>query len=86
MALTKTLAKLANHAAKQYPATGGVVDLMAQTRQKKLLAITPVGEVWDIGRQLSQRLIAIGINSALDLAQANPNCLSGVRNRQTTGP
>src|SRR5690554_3016978 len=46
MAPTKTLAKLANYGAKKYPQTGGVVDLTSQERQRKLMAITPVDEVW----------------------------------------
>lgn len=75
MAPSKTLAKLANHAAKRYPATGGVVDLTAEARQKKLLALIPVGEIWGIGRRLSQRLNDINIMSALDLSQANPKTL-----------
>ncbi|MFQ3199586.1 MAG: DNA polymerase V [Zhongshania sp.] len=68
---TKTLAKLANHAAKTYPATGGVVDLTDRQRQRKLLAITPVGEVWGVGRQLSKRLHDMGIYTALDLADTD---------------
>ena len=68
MAPTKTLSKLANHAAKQYPATQGVVDLTDRKRQRKLLALTPVEEIWGVGRRLSQRLQSMGIYSALDLA------------------
>ncbi|MEH8173623.1 protein UmuC, partial [Aeromonas veronii] len=47
---TKTLAKLANYAAKKWPATGGVVDLRDELRRARLMAITPVDEVWGIGR------------------------------------
>jgi DNA polymerase V len=72
IAPTKTLAKLANHAAKQYPSTGEVVDLTDPARQRKLLALLPVQEVWGIGRQLTQRLGAMGIHTALELADANP--------------
>jgi len=72
MAPSKTLAKLANHAAKQYPATGGVVDLTDPVRQKKLLSLMPVNEVWGVGRKLSARLNAIGIITALQLAEQNP--------------
>ncbi|UZK04776.1 translesion error-prone DNA polymerase V subunit UmuC [Venatoribacter cucullus] len=72
IAPTKTLAKLANHAAKQYPATRGVVDLTDPTRQKKLLGLMPVHEVWGVGRKLSERLNAMGIATALDLASQNP--------------
>lgn len=68
---SKTLAKLANYAAKHYKATQGVVDLSDPVRQQKLMAITPVGEVWGVGRKISQRLNDIGINTALELANAD---------------
>ncbi len=71
MAPTKTLAKLANHAAKKYPATQGVVDLTNRSRQRKLLAITPVEDIWGVGRRLSARLQAMGIHTALDLADTS---------------
>ncbi len=72
IAPTKTLAKLANHAAKTYPATQGVVDLTDPARQRRLMAITPVDEVWGVGRKLSQHLKAIGIDTALKLADVDP--------------
>ena len=72
IAPTKTLSKLANHAAKKYPATQGVVDLSNRQRQQRLMALLPVDEVWGIGRRLAARLQCMGINSALDLANANP--------------
>ncbi|WP_257263398.1 Y-family DNA polymerase [Endozoicomonas sp. ONNA2] len=68
---TKTLAKLANYAAKKFPATGGVVDLTSPIRQQRLMAITPVGEVWGVGRRIEKRLAAAGIVSAAHLANAN---------------
>ncbi|HHH1368281.1 TPA: translesion error-prone DNA polymerase V subunit UmuC [Yersinia enterocolitica] len=68
---TLTLAKLANHAAKTWPATGGVVDLSDRNRQRKLMALLPVGEVWGIGRQLSIKLKTMGIDTVLQLADAN---------------
>lgn len=68
---TKTLAKLANHAAKKYPGTGGVVDLTCPARQRRLLEITPVGDVWGVGRRIGKELQAVGINSAAQLADAN---------------
>lgn len=71
IAPTKTLAKLANAAAKQYPATAGVVDLTEPSRQQKLLALSPVGEVWGIGHKLSQRLQSLDIHTALQLATAD---------------
>lgn len=71
IAPTKTLAKLANHAAKKYPATGGVVDLTSHQRQQRLLAITPASDVWGVGRKLTKRLESIGVKTALDLANCS---------------
>ena len=72
IAPTKTLAKLANHAAKTWHNTGGVVDLTCTERQRKLLALLPVGEVWGIGGKLTKRLQQLGIDTALQLADAEP--------------
>jgi DNA polymerase V len=68
---TLTLAKLANHAAKTWPATGGVVDLSNRDRQRKLMALLPVGETWGIGRRLTEKLNTMGIKTVLQLADAN---------------
>lgn len=70
IAPTKTLAKLANHGAKSWPKTGGVVDLMSKERQRKLMALLPVNEVWGIGNRLTKRLQDMGIRTALELADA----------------
>lgn len=72
IAPTKTLAKLANYAAKKWKKTGGVVDLTLRDRQQKLMSVVPVGEVWGIGRKLSERLSALGIKTALDLSHIHP--------------
>jgi DNA polymerase V len=72
IAPSKTLAKLANHAAKTWPKTGGVVDLTSTERQRKLLSLLPVGEVWGIGGKLTKRLEQLGIATALQLADADP--------------
>ncbi|AVE59917.1 DNA polymerase V subunit UmuC [Citrobacter koseri] len=72
IAQTKTLAKLANYAAKKRQRqTGGVVDLSNVDRQRKLLAALPVGEVWGIGRRISKKLEGMGIETALDLADTD---------------
>jgi len=68
IAPTKTLAKLANYAAKKWTKTGGVVDLSLLARQRKLMALVEVGEVWGIGRRISKKLNDMGINTALQLA------------------
>ncbi|EPY7211207.1 Y-family DNA polymerase [Klebsiella oxytoca] len=72
IAQTKTLAKLANHAAKQWQRqTGGVVDLSNLERQRKLMAILPVDEVWGVGRRISKKLEAMGIKTVLQLADTD---------------
>ncbi len=71
MAPTKTLAKLANYGAKKFPGTSGVVDLRDPERQQKLMAITPVGEIWGVGRRTTKSLKALGIETALQLRDAN---------------
>lgn len=71
IAPTRTLAKLANYAAKKYPATHGVVDLTEQARQRRLMARVPVEEVWGVGRKLSLKLQGMGIVTALQLADTH---------------
>ncbi|MFQ4139183.1 Y-family DNA polymerase [Nodosilinea sp. PGN35] len=65
VATTKTLAKIANHQAKQQ---GGVCVLFEPA---PVLAQLPVSDVWGIGRRLTQRLEAHGITTALHLQQAD---------------
>jgi DNA polymerase V len=75
IAPSKTLAKLANHAAKKWQKTAGVVDLTSKVRQRKLMALLPVSEVWGIGGKLTKRLNELGIHTALQLADASPKML-----------
>ncbi|QET25281.1 Y-family DNA polymerase [Klebsiella variicola] len=72
IAQTKTLAKLANHAAKQWQRqTGGVVDLSNLERQRKLMSLLPVNEVWGVGRRISKKLESMGIDTVLKLADTD---------------
>lgn len=71
IAPTKTLCKVATHAAKTWPKTGGVVVLTDPARRNKLLSLLDVSETWGVGRQISARLRAMGINTMLDLARAD---------------
>lgn len=72
IAQTKTLAKLANYAAKKWlRQTGGVVDLSNLDRQRKLMAALPVDEVWGVGRRINKKLEAMGIKTVLDLADTD---------------
>ncbi|MBV7387530.1 Y-family DNA polymerase [Pasteurellaceae bacterium TAE3-ERU1] len=72
---TRTLAKLANFAAKHYPKTGGVVFLNRVALEQRLLAKVPVAEVWGVGRKLSQHLNALGIHTAQQLATQPNNAM-----------
>ncbi len=74
---TKTLAKLANHCAKKMPEFNGVCDFGALAEQELnlLLKKIEVAEVWGVGRRLSVKLLNLGINTAHDLKQANPEYL-----------
>lgn len=72
IAATRTLAKLANYAAKRWQRqTGGVVDLRDPRRRERLLRAVAVGEVWGIGRRLGAQLQAMGIATAWELACAD---------------
>ena len=68
MGPTKTLAKLANFAAKKWLKTAGVLDLSDPVRREKLMRIVPVGEVWGIGSRTTATLNQLGIHSVWDLA------------------
>ncbi len=73
IAPTKTLAKLANHAAKRWQKHyGGVMDICDPERRDKVLRALPVAEVWGVGRRMNEHLTAMGIKTAWDLAQADP--------------
>jgi DNA polymerase V len=68
LAPTKTLAKLANFAAKKWPQTKGVLDLSDPIRREKLMKLVPVGEVWGIGSKTTAKLNKLGIITVWDLA------------------
>ena len=73
MGPTKTLAKLANFAAKKWKKTGGVLDLCCPVRREKLMRIVPVNEVWGIGSRISKRLNQLGITTVWDLCCQPPD-------------
>jgi len=70
---TKTLAKLANHVAKKHPRSKGVFNFndLNEAQQTKLLNQITVDEVWGVGRKLTKRLAAHGIQTVQDLRQAH---------------
>ena len=74
IAETKTLAKLANHCAKKrFAGRDGVCDFgrYSDMQLSKLFATIPVGDIWGIGRKISESLIAMKIETVEDLRTAN---------------
>jgi DNA polymerase V len=72
MGSTKTMAKLANYAAKKHPATKGVCVLDNLRWIRRIMQITDVGEVWGVGRRYKVRLNKIGIHTVYQLAVCEP--------------
>ena len=66
IASTKTLAKVANHFAKKYPGYKGVCRIVTEEQRFKALKLTPIGDVWGIGRRVAPRLLAMGLTTAYD--------------------
>jgi DNA polymerase V len=83
IAATKTLAKLANHVAKEAarrpgdpypPEWGNVCNLSALPASDldAVFAATGIREVWGIGPRLSEQLQAEGVQSVLELVRLDP--------------
>ncbi len=72
IAPSKTLAKIANRAAKKNPASGGVGVMMTLREQEQALSKIELTDIWGVARRLSARLEAIGIKTPLQLRDADP--------------
>jgi len=72
IAPTKTLAKLANRAAKTIAKCQGVCVLDTVKKWDWMKQRTPVDKVWGISSRFSARLADLKIYTALELANANP--------------
>ncbi len=85
VAPTKTLAKVASYFGKKYTAYHGVCIIDTDEKRQRALELTPIGEVWGIGRRLRPRLEQLGIHTAWDFvmqgeAWVRRKCaLAGVR-------
>jgi len=75
IAPTKTLAKLANRAAKKMPRLNGVCVLDAPHKWRWLLTRVKPEDIWGIGRRIAARLDYLGIHTALQLIESNPKYL-----------
>lgn len=71
VASTKTLAKLANRAAKKINSLNYVCVLERDDQREWLLKKVPVGDIWGVGKRISAKLNAMNINSAWDLSRAD---------------
>lgn len=71
---TKTLAKSAQWASKEWPQFRGVLALTPDNpgRTAKLLSLQPVEEIWGVGSRIAKKLKVMGITTALQLSLANP--------------
>lgn len=69
IASTKTLAKVAARFAKKYPGYKGCCIIDSDTKRLKALGLTPVADVWGIGRRFAPRLAVLGVDSALDFSR-----------------
>lgn len=75
IAPSKTLAKLANRAAKKIPKCQGVCTLDTPEKWQWLQKRIPVTKVWGIASRLAKRLAELNIYTAYDLAIANPKII-----------
>lgn len=69
VAPTKTLAKIASHFAKRYRGYRGVCMIDNDEKRLKALRLTPIGDVWGIGRRLSPKMQEWGVMTALDFVE-----------------
>lgn len=74
LARTKTLAKLANHGAKRSAHLNGVCDWNLYTREQQnmIMSAYPTTEIWGVARRIGKRLALDGIQTIIDLRDADP--------------
>ncbi|MGI9289791.1 MAG: Y-family DNA polymerase [Gammaproteobacteria bacterium] len=72
IAPTKTLAKLANRAAKKYTKCRNVCVMDTPYKWEWFLRRIPVTDIWGVAKRLARRLEPFNIRTGWDLASANP--------------
>ena len=70
---TKTLAKVANKLAKRGLGDGGVLNWRNLSTPEDLLTSLPVEDVWGVGMHLKASLEHMGVRTARDLMQMDPD-------------
>jgi DNA polymerase V len=78
IAPTKTLAKMANRAAKKIPKCQGVCVMDEPHKWEWYLRRVPVTAIWGVAKRLAKRLEPLHIHTAWDLASANPKAVRRV--------
>ncbi|MDO6572167.1 Y-family DNA polymerase [Gilvimarinus sp. 2_MG-2023] len=71
MASSKTLAKLANRAAKKIPALEHVCVVSNDLQRQWLLQRADIEDIWGVGRRLGKQLRHLGIHNAWALSRVN---------------
>ncbi|WP_394495149.1 Y-family DNA polymerase [Shewanella sp. ENK2] len=69
---TLTLAKVANHAAKKLAGYDGVCCIESDEERRAILTNMKATDVWGIGSRIGKKLQAMGVHTALALANLQP--------------
>ena len=78
IAPTKTLAKVANRLAKKDTHAAGVRVLLSEAEQTEALSrLDDLTDLWGVGSRLAARLRALGIETPLQLRDADPRFMRG---------
>ena len=83
IAPTKTLAKVASHFAKKYPGYNKCCVIDDDWKREQALRLTPIGDVWGVGRRNVVKMEAGGVHSAYDLTKMSKGWVQ--RNFNITG-
>ncbi len=68
IAQTKTLAKVANKFAKNYPGYRSVCLIDSDRKRRKALSMFDLSDVWGVGRRTCESLMRLGITTPLEFA------------------
>lgn len=80
IAPTMTLAKIGSKFAKKYAGYRQVCIIDNDAKRDKALELTPIGDVWGIGRRMTRSLTAFGIDTAARFAARSPEWVRSTYN------
>lgn len=78
VAPTKTLAKMGSKFAKKYTGYQGCCLIDTEEKRLKALRLTPIDDVWGIGRRCADKLRRCGIRTAYDLTRLSEEQVRGM--------